>query len=180
VNAAHAADRRIETILVAAIGENGVIGRDNALPWRLKSDLQYFKRVTMGKPVVMGRKTYVSIGKPLPGRTNIVVTRDKTFSAPGVITALSVPEAMRIAREDARERGADAIAVIGGTEIFEQTIADADRLVLTRVHLSPEGEATFPAIDPKMWREIERSEQLPGPGDDCGFTYLTYIRSGAA
>ena len=96
-------DRRIETILVAAIGENGVIGRDNALPWRLKSDLQYFKRVTMGKPVVMGRKTYLSIGKPLPGRTNIVITRDTSFNAPGVVTASSIPQAMAIAHADAPE-----------------------------------------------------------------------------
>lgn len=174
------AQARIETILVAAIGENGVIGRDNGLPWRIKSDLQYFKRVTMGKPVVMGRKTYLSIGKPLPGRTNIVVTRDKSFSAPGVITASSVPEAMTIAREDALNRGADAIAVIGGTEIFEQTMGMADRLVLTRIHMSPEGDSVFPAIDPKLWREIERREQPKGEGDDCGFTYLTYIRAGAA
>jgi dihydrofolate reductase len=181
VNAADAgSNRRIETILVAAIGENGVIGRDNALPWRIKSDLQYFRRVTMGKPIVMGRKTYQSIGKPLPGRTNIVVTRDPSFSAPGVITASTLERAMAIAREDALARGADAIAVIGGTEIFRQTIADADRLVLTHVHMSPQGESTFPDIDPKVWREIERSEQPQGPGDDCGFTYLTYIRSGAA
>ncbi len=174
------AEARIETILVAAIGENGVIGRDNKMPWRLKSDLQYFKAVTMGKPVVMGRKTYVSIGKALPGRTNIVVTRDASFSAPGVITASSVDEAMKIAREDALKRGAGAIAVIGGTEIFKQTMGMADRLVLTKVHMSPQGEASFPAIDPKVWREIERHEQPKGAGDDCGFTYLTYIRAGAA
>jgi dihydrofolate reductase len=181
VNTADAgSDRRIETILVAALGENGVIGRGNQLPWRLKSDLQYFKRVTMGKPIVMGRKTYQSIGKPLPGRTNIVVTRDASFSAPGVITASTLERAMAIAREDAQKRGADAVAVIGGTEIFQQTIAGADRLVLTRVHMSPEGERLFPDIDPKLWREIERSEQPKGPGDDCGFTYLTYIRAGAA
>ena len=172
--------RRIETILVAAVGENGVIGRDNQLPWRLKSDLQYFKAVTMGKPIVMGRKTYESIGKPLPGRTNIVVTRDPNFSAPGVVTAHTIGEAMTLAREDAHKRGADAIAVIGGTEIFRQTIANADRLVLTRVHMSPEGESTFPEIDPEEWREIERREQPKGPEDDCGFTYLTYMRSGAA
>ena len=173
-------DRPVKTILVAAIAENGVIGRDNALPWRIKSDLQYFKAVTMGKPIVMGRKTYESIGKPLPGRTNIVVTRDPTFSAPGVVTAHTIGEAMTLAREDARQRGADAVAVIGGTEIFRQTIADADRLVLTRVHMSPQGESTFPDIDPKVWREIERREQPKGEGDDCGFTYLTYMRSGAA
>jgi dihydrofolate reductase len=173
-------DRPIETILVAAIAENGVIGRDNKLPWRLKSDLQYFKAVTMGKPVVMGRKTYLSIGKPLPGRTNIVVTRDPSFCAPGVIAALTLDRAMAIARGDVLRRGADAIAVIGGTEIFKQTMLAADRLVLTRVHMSPQGESTFPPIDPKVWREIERSEQPKGEGDDCGFTYLTYIRSGAA
>lgn len=181
MNAAGAgSNRRIETILVAAIAENGVIGRDNALPWRLKSDLQYFKAVTMNKPVVMGRKTYLSIGKPLPGRTNIVVTRDPSFCAPGVVTALTLERAMEIARGDALRRGADAIAVIGGTEIFRQTIAKADRLVLTRVHMSPKGESIFPEIDPKAWREIERSEQQKGPEDDCGFTYLTYIRAGAA
>ena len=158
-----------------------MIGRDNELPWRLKSDLQYFKAVTMGKPVVMGRKTYLSIGKPLPGRTNIVVTRDPSFSrARRDRGAHSSIGAMQIARGDALRRGADAIAVIGGTEIFEQTMPAADRLVLTRVHMSPQGESTFPQIDPKAWREIERSEQPKGEGDDCGFTYLTYIRSGAA
>ena len=169
-------NRRIETILVAALGENGVIGRDNQLPWRLKSDLQYFKRVTMGKPIVMGRKTYQSIGKPLPGRTNIVVTRDASFSAPGVITASTLERAMAIAREDALARGADAIAVIGGTEIFRQTIANADRLVLTRVHMSPQGERTFPDIDPKVWREIERSEQPQGSGRRL-WLYLPYLYS---
>jgi len=173
-------DRRIETILVAAIGENGVIGRDNGLPWRLKSDLRYFKAVTMNKPVVMGRKTYQSIGKPLSGRTNIVVTRDPDFSAAGVIVASTLEQAMQIARDDALRRGADAIAVIGGADIFEQTIAKADRLVLTRVHMSPRGESRFPRIDLDVWREIERSVQPKGPGDDCGFTYLTYIRAGAA
>jgi len=172
--------RRIETILVAAIAENGVIGRDNALPWRLKSDLQYFKAVTMNKPVVMGRKTYLSIGRPLPGRTNIVVTRDPTFSAPGVIVAQTLEQAMEIAHEDASRRGTDTIAVIGGTEIFQQIIAKADRLVLTRVHMNADGESLFPDIDPKTWREIERREQPKGEGDDCGFTYLTYIRAGAA
>jgi len=181
VNAAGAgSNRRIETILVAAVAENGVIGRDNALPWRLKSDLQYFKRMTMNKPLVMGRKTYRSIGKPLPGRTNIVVTRDPDFSAPGVIAALTLERAMAVAHGDALRRRADAIAVIGGTDIFEQTIARADRLVLTRVHMSPKGESRFPEIDPKAWHEIERSEQPKGPDDDCGFTNLTYIRVGAA
>ncbi len=174
------ADRKINVILVAAVGENGVIGRDNALPWRLKSDLQYFKAVTMNKPLVMGRKTFLSIGRPLPGRSNIVVTRDPAFSAAGAIVTLTLERAMQAARGDALRRGAGAIAVIGGADIYEQTIARADRLVLTKVHMSPQGESRFPAIDPGVWREIERREQPKGPHDDCGFTYLTYIRAGAA
>lgn len=169
-------DGRVDIILVAAVGENGVIGRDNTLPWRIKSDLQYFRTVTMNKPVVMGRKTFVSIGKPLPGRTNIVVTRDRDFSTPEVEVTHSVEEALALARSDARRRGAGAIAVIGGTDIFRQTMPFADKLVLTLVHASPPGDAFFPAIDPAIWREIERREQPKGPGDDCGITFVTYIR----
>lgn len=167
---------RIDIILVAAVAENGVIGRDNALPWRIKSDLQYFRAVTMNKPVVMGRKTFASIGKALPGRTNIVVTRDPGFSAPDVLIAAGVEQALDLAREDAKRRGAGAIAVIGGTEIFRQTMPLADRLVLTVVHASPPGDAYFPAIDPAIWREVERSEQPKAEADDCGITFVTYIR----
>jgi dihydrofolate reductase len=163
-------------VLVAAVAENGVIGRDNTLPWRIKSDLQYFKSITMGRPVVMGRKTFESIGKPLPGRTNIVITRDKEFSAPGISVAHDIDEALALARSDAKARGAGEIAVIGGTEIFKQTLPLADKLALTIVHARPEGDTFWPEIDPKEWQEVERKPQVKGPQDDCDFTFVTYVR----
>jgi dihydrofolate reductase len=167
---------RLPIVLVAAVAENGVIGQGGRLPWRLKSDLQYFRAVTMGKPVVMGRKTFVSIGKPLAGRTNIVISRDKDFSAPGALVAGSLDAALSAARGDALRRGADAIAIIGGTEIYRQTIGRADRLVITRVNLRPQGDAMFPEIEAGAWEEIARSEHQPGPEDAAGFTHVTYRR----
>lgn len=171
-----AASPRIATVLFAAVAENGVIGRDNALPWRISSDLKRFRALTMGKPVVMGRKTFLSIGKPLDGRTNIVVSRDASFAAPGIVTAAALDAALAVARGDALRRGADAIVVIGGSEIFEQTMAFADRLDITQVHAKPAGDAHFPKIDPKVWREIERNAHPAGPHDDAAYSHITYIR----
>jgi dihydrofolate reductase len=172
--------RRIEIVLIAAIAENGVIGRDNKLPWRIKSDMQYFRSLTMGKPVVMGRKTFQSIGKPLKGRTNIVVSRDPAFVGEGILVAPDVTRALEAARGDALRRGADSIAIIGGTEIFRQTMPLADRLALTLVHAKPEGDTVFPLIDRKLWRETERREQAKGPEDECGFAFVSYARAAAA
>lgn len=169
--------RPIAIVLIAAIAENNVIGKDNALPWRLKSDLQYFRKLTMGRPVVMGRKTYLSIGKALPGRTNIVISRDPDFSAAHVVVARDVARALDVARGDALRRNANSIAVIGGTEIFNQTIAFADRLALTCVHAAPAGDVFFPPIDPAIWREIAREPQEKGPQDDYAFTFITYERA---
>jgi dihydrofolate reductase len=166
----------IAIVLLAAVAENGVIGRDNALPWRLSSDLKRFKALTLGKPVVMGRKTYLSIGRPLPERTNIVVTRDRGFRAEGVVVANSIEAALDIGRADARRTGADAIMVIGGTEIFAQTMALADRLEITHVHAQPVGDTFFPPIDHKLWRETSRSEQPAGPRDDASVSFVTYRR----
>ena len=171
-----AARSGIAVVLLAAVADNGVIGRDNALPWRLSTDLKRFKAMTLGKPVVMGRKTYLSIGKPLPGRTNIVVTRDRNFRAEGALVANSVDAALDMARDDARHRGASEIMVIGGTEIFEQTMGLADRLEITHVHASPEGDVYFPAIDPALWRETERDEQPAGARDDASVSFVTYQR----
>ena len=165
---------RIAIVLLAAVAENGVIGRNNALPWRQSSDLKRFKALTLGKPVVMGRKTYQSIGKPLPGRTNIVVTRDPKFAADGVLVARSVETALALAREDALQRGADEIMVIGGTEIFAQTMPLADRLEITEVHAKPAGDVFFPPIDRKHWRETARSRHPAGPKDEAAFSYVTY------
>jgi dihydrofolate reductase len=171
---------RIEIVLIAAIAENGVIGRDNKLPWRIKSDMQYFRFLTMGRPVVMGRKTFQSIGKPLKGRTNIVVSRDPDFAGEGILVTPDIARALEAARGDALRRGAGSIAIIGGTEIFRQTMPLADRLAFTLVHAKPQGDTVFPQIDGKSWRETERREQAKGPEDEYGFAFVSYARAGAA
>lgn len=168
---------RIGIILLAAVADNGIIGRDNGLPFRQSSDLKRFKQLSMGKPLVMGRKTYLSIGKPLPGRTNIVVTRDPSFNAVGVVTAMSLDAAMTVARGDALRRGADAIVVIGGTDIFKQTMPLADRLEITHVHARPEGDVSFPPIEETHWRATDRSDHPAGPQDEASFSYVTYLRT---
>ena len=167
----------VELILIAAVAENGVIGQGGTLPWRLKSDMAHFRAVTMGKPVVMGRKTYQSIGKPLPGRTNIVVTRDRTFTAPGIVVTNDVEAALAAARDDAKQRGVDEIMVIGGTDIFVQTMPLADKLEITHVHARPEGDVFFPPIDARLWRENARSRHAAGPNDETDFSYVTYTRA---
>ena len=163
-------------LLVAAIAENGVIGRGNALPWRLKSDMQHFRALTMGKPVVMGRKTYASIGKPLAGRTTIVVSRDKAFAAPGVVVAPSFEAALTVARGDALRRNGDTIIVAGGAQIYALALPLASELAITYVHMRIEGDARFPAIDPNIWLETARSEREPAAGDDAAFALVTYRR----
>jgi dihydrofolate reductase len=171
---------RPSIVLIAAVSENGVIGRDNALPWRLKSDMRHFRTRTMGKPVVMGRKTYGSIGKPLPGRTNIVVSRDPAFAAPGVLAAGTLTAALEAAHGDALRCSVGEIAVIGGADLYAQTMPIADRLEITRVHAEIPGDAMFPVIDPAEWREVAWDERAAGPGDDADMTFITYLRVEAA
>jgi len=166
----------MKIVLVAAIGENNVIGREGQLPWRLKSDLQHFRAVTIGKPVVMGRKTYVSIGKLLKGRTNIVLTSDLGLVAPGAVLATSMDAALAYARKDAETRGVDEIMIIGGSDIFAATMPLADRLEITHVHVSPPGDVMFPPINPKVWREVSRTEHAAGPNDSASFAVATYLR----
>jgi dihydrofolate reductase len=163
-------------VIVVAVADNGVIGDGGRLPWRLRSDLRHFRAVTMGKPVVMGRKTFQSIGKPLAGRTNIVVSRDDTFNAAGAAVASSMAAALAVARGDALRRGVEEIAVIGGADVFAQTMDAAERLVVTRVHLRPSGDTILDAIDPEQWEEIERRDHCAGPQDDAGFTVQLYRR----
>jgi len=172
----HAGDCVIEILILAAVSDNGVIGRGNALPWRLKSDMQHFRALTLGKPVVMGRRTYLSIGKPLSGRTTIVVSRDLAFAAPGVLVAPSLDAAFAAARGDALRRGADAIVVAGGADIYAQALPLASRLLITRIHRFIDGDARFPAIDPNLWRETTRSEHDAAAGDDAAFAFVTYER----
>jgi len=154
-----------------------VIGRDGAIPWRVPSDLKIFRRLTMGKPVIMGRKTYVSIGKPLDGRDNIVVTRNANFHAAGVERAGSVEEALQIAETRAATRGVDEIMVIGGAEIFAAMLSRADRIHLTRVHVHTDGDTFFPDLDPDVWREVSRMPIPPDPRDTSPATLHTYERA---
>jgi dihydrofolate reductase len=163
-------------VLVAAIAENGVIGRAGALPWRLKTDMKHFRDLTTGHPVVMGRRTYAAIGKPLRERTNIVVSRNGAFAAPGVAVAPNLAAALDVARSDALRRGVAAIMIVGGADLYAQTIDCAARLEITRVHASPQGDAMFPKIDPALWRETARREHPAGPDDEVPFTTLTYER----
>jgi dihydrofolate reductase len=163
-------------VIIAAVSENGVIGRGNGLPWRLKSDMQHFRALTMGKPVIMGRRTYLSIGRPLKGRTAIVVSRDRAFAAPGILAATSLDAGFAAARGDALRRAADAIAVAGGADIYVQALPLATRLAITEVHKRVEGDARFPSIDPQVWRETARSEHEPGAEDEAAFAFVTYDR----
>ncbi|MFC0243560.1 dihydrofolate reductase [Rhodopseudomonas telluris] len=174
-----AAASRLPIVFVVAVAENGVIGQGNAIPWRLKSDLRRFKRITLNRPVIMGRKTYQSIGRPLPGRTNIVITRDPAFQARGVVVAPSFEAAEQVATGDALRRFASEIVVIGGGEIYAHWLPTASRIELTEVHASPEGDTRFPALDPAAWEEVSRERHAAGPDDTADFTYVTYRRCAA-
>jgi dihydrofolate reductase len=167
---------RTPLLLVAAVARNGVIGADNRLLWRLSSDLKRFKVRTLGKPLVMGRKTFESIGRPLPGRETIVVTRDQNFSAEGVLVAHDLAAALALAEDRAAAMGADAVVIAGGGELYAQTIDAADRLALTEVALAPNGDAVFPRIDPALWREVRREPGVRGPNDDADFAFVDYER----
>jgi dihydrofolate reductase len=163
-------------VLVAAVADNGVIGRGGALPWRLKTDMRHFRRLTIGHPVVMGRKTFLSLGRRLAGRTNIVVSRDPAFTAAGAVVAKSLDAALETARGDALRRGIGDAMVIGGGDLFAELIDRAGRLEITLVHARPPGDAVFPPIDPAQWRETARHEHAAGPEDDAPFATLTFKR----
>lgn len=141
--------------LIVAMDRNRVIGCDNALPWHLPEDLKYFKSVTMGKPIVMGRKTFESIGRPLPGRLNIVITRNTGWQHPGVVVAHSLSEALVLAGNDPPSREAGEVMVIGGEQIYRAAIEQASRLYITRVDTEVKGDAFFPEITEDHWREVE-------------------------
>jgi dihydrofolate reductase len=166
----------MKIVIVAAVGDNSVIGNAGQLPWKLRSDLRHFRALTLDRPVIMGRKTFQSIGKPLDRRGNIVVSRDPTFRPDGVEVAASFEAALDLARKDAETRGADEIMVIGGSDIFAKAMPLADRLEITHVHAAPAGDVFFPAIDPKLWREDKREAREAGPNDDAAFTVATYLR----
>ena len=170
------AHTRPEIVLVVAVAENGVIGSNGALPWRLKTDMQRFKALTLGRPVVMGRKTFVSIGRPLPGRTNIVVTRDAGYRAAGAVVTTSFADARAVAVGDALRRLATEIAVIGGAEIYAQWMECADRLEITEVHARPDGDTYLATIVADVWEEVARVRNSAGSDDSADFSYVTYRR----
>lgn len=160
--------------LIVAVSRNGVIGRDNQLPWHLPEDLKFFKSVTMGKPILMGRKTFESIGRPLPGRTNIVISRDPQWHSPGVQVAQSLEAALERGREACRTESAEEIMVIGGEQIYRMSLPLADRLYLTQVDAEIEGDAYFPVVDFDDWQQV--SEALPEAYDDHSYRFLTLDR----
>jgi dihydrofolate reductase len=164
----------VPLVLVAAVARNGIIGADGGIPWR--SDLRRFKALTWGKPMVMGRKTFESIGRALPGRETIVVTHDPGFASPGVFVARRLEAALDLAAARARAMGADQIIVAGGGEIYTQTIPRASRLFITEVALDVEGDARFPPIDPEQWREVRRETGERGPRDTADFAFVEYER----
>ena len=162
-----------------AVADNGVIGKDNAMPWHVSSDLKRFKAMTMGKPLIMGRRTFQSIGRPLPGRTNIVVTRDEGFSHEGVVRVSSLDDAIETARAVALDGGVDEIAVIGGGMIYNALWDRADRLYVTHVHATPDGDTHLPAIDQSVWEEVSREPTVRGDNDSAAMSFVIYERRSA-
>lgn len=158
--------------MIAALASNRVIGRDNTLPWHLSGDLKYFKRITMGKPLLMGRKTYESIGRPLPGRTNIVLSRQEGFSPLGVQSVSTLPQALHLAEAEQ----AVELMVIGGEAIYREMLPMAHRLYLTEVHGAVEGDAWFPALEMDQWKEVSREDIDQGEGDDYSYSFVVLDR----
>ncbi len=166
----------VEIALILARAQNGVIGREGDLPWQLSEDLKFFKRTTLGKPVVMGRKTFESIGKPLPGRTNIIITRDGSYECEGAIVTTSFEAALDAARADAEKTGAREIIIAGGGEIYREALSYAERVYLTEVHADVEGDVMFDISLTKDWQETQRSERQVDPKSELEFFWVTYER----
>ncbi len=164
-------------VLNAALARGGVIGIDNRLPWHLPEDLRHFKTVTMGKPVIMGRKTWESLPKrPLVGRTNIVLSRDGSFEPAGAVVCEDFSEAVAIGREQAEEDGASEVCVIGGASLFEIALQRARRIYLTEVDAEVDGDVRLSPIDESRWREVRRQNHDAGEGDDHPFTFRVLER----
>jgi dihydrofolate reductase len=159
--------------VIVAMTADRVIGRDNTLPWRLPADLRRFKRLTLGRHLVVGRKTWESIGRPLPGRKMVVVTRQRGFRADGVEVVHSVDDALAVAREN----GEDEVFIAGGEEIYRQPLARAQRLYLTLVHATVEGDAFFPEYDAAAWTEVEREDRAADEKNPHAFSFVTYEAS---
>jgi dihydrofolate reductase len=158
------------------MGENRAIGKGGNLPWHLHSDMRYFRKVTMGKPIIMGRLTFKSLGRALDGRVNIVLTRNAAFEAPGAIMAYNLEEALDVARRAAASAGVDEIVVMGGEDVFRAVLPQASRIYLTEVHASPHADTWFPELDLSQWREVSREAHAAGPKDDHAFSFVVLDR----
>ncbi len=162
--------------LIAAVGSNGVIGINNTLPWRLPGDLKHFRQTTLGKPVLMGRRTWDSIGRPLPGRFVVVLSTDPSFNPPGVLAARGIEEGLAMASRVGEREGAGEIMVAGGGTLYAETIGRARRLYLTEVDLAPDGDVFFPRHDRDDWVESERRPQAATASDDAHYAFVIYDR----
>jgi dihydrofolate reductase len=171
---------RLPLVIVVAVAENGIIGKDNGLSWRLPSDMRRFRRITMGKPLIMGRKTYEAVGRPLPGRETVLMSRDKGLRIEGVHVVHSAQEAVARAEELAQRMGANEVIVAGGAEIYAALLPETTRIDLTRVHAAIEGDAAFPELDPAQWRETSREEHPREEGDDHAYTVISLSRTATA
>lgn len=169
-------DAKVTLSLIAAVAENGIIGADNDMPWRLSTDLRRFKALTMGKPIIMGRRTFQSVGKALPGRLNIVVSRDQSLALEGAVVVASLEAAFDIARHDALQSGMGEIMVTGGGQIYAEAIGRSDRLYITHVKAAPKGDTRFPDIDESIWKVVAE-ERFPSSEKDSAETvYRLYER----
>ncbi|HHN67302.1 MAG TPA: dihydrofolate reductase [Thermopetrobacter sp.] len=171
-----ASDKAPTLALMVARADNGVIGRNNELPWHLPSELKWFRKRTWGHPVIMGRKTFESIGKALPGRDNIVLTRGRIMDDPKALTVNSFEEALALAERLAVKRGVDEIFVIGGGQIFDKLRQKAQRIYLTRVHMEADGDTTFPEPEPAIWKKVSSERFTAQEGDTCDYTIEVYER----
>nr|WP_047580220.1 dihydrofolate reductase [Methylobacterium sp. ZNC0032] len=165
-------------VLIAAVAENSVIGDDNRLIWRLKTDLKRFRSLTLGRPVLMGRKTFLSIGKPLPGRETVVLTRDAGFAPEGVSVAHSLDEGLEIGQRLASASGADSVVVAGGAAVYRQALPLADRLELTIVHANPSGDALFPDWERDAFEPGAKEHHPADSENEHPYTFVTYARRG--
>jgi dihydrofolate reductase len=174
---ATAAAREPVIALVVARAENGAIGVGGDLPWRLSTDLKQFRKVTLGKPVIMGRRTFMSLLRPLDGRANIVLTRNAAFVAPGAVMAYNLEEALDVARKEAAHAGVDEIMVIGGDDVFRAVMPLAKRIYLTEVHARPHADTWFKDFNLNDWRELSRERHEPGPKDEYPFSFVLLERA---
>jgi dihydrofolate reductase len=165
-------------VIVAAVGLDGTIGHAGGLPWTMPGDLARFRTLTMGTPMIMGRRTWDSIGRSLPGRESVVVSRDADLTLPESVWRAAAPaEALDLARTRAYAMGATAVSLIGGATLFDALLGETDRLALTIVDLAPDGDTFFPKIDPATWREVSRVVPERHPGDAATCTFVDYVRA---